>query len=140
MENLNRSQHLPKWREPVLWILQILVAVAFIAAGGAKLIGAAPMVAIFDAIGFGQGLRYLTGAIEVIGAVLLLFPGRTAWGAAILAATMVGAVLTHLLIIGGSPVPALALLTLSLVILWTRRAQLPGLAGGRSANAGRSPS
>ena len=78
----------------------------FLTAGGSKLAGAAPMAAMFAQIGIGQWLRYLTGTIEVISAVLLLIPSLAFFGAAALASTMVGATFTHLFIIGGNPVGA----------------------------------
>ena len=96
----------------------------FLLAGGSKLAGAAAMVALFDAIGVGQWFRYLTGGIEVVSAVALLVPSLAPFGAIALVATMVGAVATHLFIVGGSPaVPALLLLG-SLVVAWARRDQL----------------
>ena len=51
--------------------LRILLSIAFLGAGGAKLAGVEMMVMTFDQIGWGQGFRYLTGAIEVIGVVLV---------------------------------------------------------------------
>ena len=52
--------------------LRILLSIAFLGAGGAKLAGVDMMVMTFDQIGWGQGFRYLTGAIEVIGVALLV--------------------------------------------------------------------
>jgi putative oxidoreductase len=75
--------------------LRILLSIAFLGAGGAKLAGVEMMVMTFDQIGWGQGFRYLTGAIEVIGVMLLWLPRRQVIGAAVLGATMVGGVLTH---------------------------------------------
>jgi hypothetical protein len=86
------------------------------------------MVAIFDLIGVGQWFRLLTGTLEVAGAVLVLAPRTAVWGASLLAAIMVGAVFTHLVVIGGNSAPALVLLALSAVVLWLRRRQLLGLA------------
>jgi len=101
-----------------LWILKILAAGMFLLAGGLKLAGAAPMVAMFEQIGIGQWFRYFTGALEVACAVLLLIPGTSAIGAALLAVTMVGAILTHLFVIGGSPaMPIILLLITSTVAL-----------------------
>src|SRR4051794_26631770 len=76
----------------VLWILQILAAAAFFLAGGSKLGGVAPMVDMFDKIGLGQWFRFLTGGLEVTGAILLLIPSTVPLGGALLAATMVGAI------------------------------------------------
>jgi uncharacterized membrane protein YphA (DoxX/SURF4 family) len=107
-----------------LWVTQVAVAGMFLLVGGSKLAGAPDMVGLFDAIGIGQWLRYVTGSIEVVSAVALLVPSLAPFGALLLAPTMVGAIATHLFIVGGSPVPATVLLIGSLVIAWARRDQL----------------
>ena len=106
------------------WIIQGLLAAAFLAAGGAKLAGVPMMVQIFDQIGMGQWFRIVTGLVEVIGAVALVVPGFAALGAAWLGATMFVAVLTHLFILHSSAMPALILLTLNVLVVWLRRDQL----------------
>ena len=103
-----------------IWGVQILAALAFLAAGGSKLSGAPEMVEMFEKIGFGQSFRYITGSLEVIGALLLLLPRTAAIGGWLLAAVMIGAIGTHLFIIGGSPVPAVILLALVATIGWNR--------------------
>ncbi|HEV3310643.1 MAG TPA: hypothetical protein VG815_09010, partial [Chloroflexota bacterium] len=50
----------------------------------------------------------------------LLIPRLTPVGAALLVCTMTGAVLTHLVLIGGSAVPALVLACFAAIILWGR--------------------
>lgn len=105
----------------ILWGIRILLALAFGAAGVAKLAGAPQMVQLFEAVGFGQWFRYLTGATEIIGAVLLLVPATGLFGGLLLAATMVGGVATHLLLIGGNPVPAVVLGLLSAFVAWRMR-------------------
>jgi uncharacterized membrane protein YphA (DoxX/SURF4 family) len=104
----------------LIWALQILVAVAFLGAGGSKLAGTEAMVSMFEAIGFGQSLRYLTGIVEVVAAMLLLIPGRAALGGLLVVGTMTGAVATHLFLIGGSAVPAIVLGLLGCAILVLR--------------------
>ena len=111
-----------------------LLTLAFLMAGGSKLIGAEQMVAVYEAIGVGQWFRYLTGIIEVAGAVLLWVRGREAIGAGLLLVTMVGAVLAHLLILGPSAVPALVLGVLAAFVLWYHRGQL---GAPRTADTGR---
>jgi uncharacterized membrane protein YphA (DoxX/SURF4 family) len=108
-----------------LWVLQIALAVMFLLAGGSKLLGAAPMVALFSAIGIGQWFRYVTGLIEVASAVALLMPAFAVFGALALVPTMVGAILTQLFIVGDSPVPPAILLVGAAVIVWARRHELP---------------
>ena len=99
-------------------VLQILVGLAFIAAAAAKMFSAPMMVEVFDHIGFGQWLRYVVAVIELTGGVMLLLPGRALYGALILSATMLGALLTHALIIGGQWQPAAGLFVLSLLLVW----------------------
>jgi hypothetical protein len=105
----------------IVWGVRILLALAFGAAGVAKLIGVPQMVQVFDAIGFGQWFRYLTGAVEVAGAVLLLVPATGFLGGLLLTATMVCAVATHLVLIGGNPAPAIVLGLLSAFVAWRER-------------------
>ncbi|NVM89292.1 putative membrane protein YphA (DoxX/SURF4 family) [Variovorax sp. SG517] len=107
----------------IVWGVRILLALAFVAAGAAKLAGAQQMVQVFDAIGFGQWFRYVTGLVEVGGAVLLLVPATGFLGGLLLFATMVCAVATHLLLIGGNPAPAVVLALLSGFVAWRLRPQ-----------------
>jgi uncharacterized membrane protein YphA (DoxX/SURF4 family) len=104
-----------------VWGIRILLALAFGAAGVAKLAGVPQMVANFEAIGFGQWFRYVTGVVELVGVVLLLVPRTGFFGALWLGGTMVGAVVTHLLLIGGSPVPALVLGALCAAVVYNLR-------------------
>ena len=113
----------------ITWSLQILAAAAFVSAGAFKLAGAQQMVDLFTQIGLGQSFRILTGIIEVLAGLLLLWPVTAGFAAIVLAGTMVGAVLTHVFVIGGSPVPAIVLLAISLTIAWLRRARLLALIG-----------
>jgi putative oxidoreductase len=104
-----------------LWALQIISAGMFVLSGTLKLSGNPAMVQMFGAIGLGQWFRYLTGTIEVVGALLLLIPAVATYGAVALAITMIGAIFTHLFIVGGSPVAAILLLASTITIAWARR-------------------
>jgi putative oxidoreductase len=104
-----------------VWGLQVLVALAFLAAGGSKLAGALPMVEAFAKIRIGQWLRVLTGILEVAGAVALLVPRAAFFGSLLLGCVMVGAVVAHLTVLGGSPVPAAVLLALAVTVAYLRR-------------------
>jgi hypothetical protein len=125
--SIPRAPATPGWRRTALWVVKILVALAFLAAGLAKLAGVPMMTGIFDTIGLGQWFRYVTGAIEVIGGILVLIPSLAAFGGLLLACTMAGGVITHLTVLPGSPIPAVILCALSAVIAWVHRDQLPGL-------------
>lgn len=104
-----------------LWVLQVAAAAMLGMAGFAKLTGAPEMIGLFDAVGVGQWFRYVTGALEVLGAVLLLVPALAGVGALVLAPVMLGAVLTHLFVVGGSPVIALVLLAVVALVAFARR-------------------
>lgn len=105
----------------ITWGVRILLALAFGAAGAAKLSGAPQMIQVFEAVGVGQWFRYLTGAIELVGVVLLLVPSTGLYAGLLLGGTMVGAVITHLFVIGGSPVPAIVLGALSGFVVYRLR-------------------
>jgi putative oxidoreductase len=105
----------------LLWVLQIGAAAMFLMAGSLKLAGGEQVVGMFNVIGLGQWFRYLTGALEITGAVMLLIPRLSGVGALLLICVMIGAVITHLFVIGGSPVGAIVLLVVSVIIAWGRR-------------------
>lgn len=77
-----------------LWLVQILVAVAFLGVGIPKLLGDPGMVATFEKVGVGQWLRYLIGSLEVLGAI-----GLAALGLSLM---MIGAMSLHFLILGAA--------------------------------------
>ena len=118
---LNRNATKRRALTVVLWTLQIASAAMFLFSGTLKLTGAPMMVQLFAAIGLGQWFRYFTGGLEVISAVLLLVPSLARFGALALAVTMVGAILTHVFIVGGSPAVPIALLVATTTIAWARR-------------------
>ena len=87
----------------VLWILQVLLAAVFFAAGGVKLVK--PKEALIDKMTVLEGYRPLTikaiGLAEVLGALGLILPplvgldGLVPWAALGLACTMVAAAIAH---------------------------------------------
>ncbi|MDH2383437.1 DoxX family protein [Bradyrhizobium sp. CER78] len=117
-----------RWKSVSLWVVRGLLALAFAAAGAAKLYGVPMLVEEFEHIGLGQWFRYFTGSLELIGAVLILLPPVAAVGGVLLSCIMVGATISHLFVIGGSPVPALVLLALSAIVAYAKRSQFALLA------------
>jgi len=111
--------------ETLAWILAVLLAVVFTMAGGIKLISQQSMVQEFAQIGFGQWLRYVTGILEVSGAIGVLIPKFRFWAALQIAAVMVGATITNLAILHmpGTAGLTCVLLLLSLALAWLRRPQ-----------------
>jgi putative oxidoreductase len=114
---------LSKTMNIIAWVLQVLVALAFLAAGGSKLAGAKPTIDAFDKIGIGQWFRILTGSLELIGAIALLIPRLRFYGAVLLLVVMIGAITAHLTVLGGNPTAAIVLLAFSGTIAYLRRPQ-----------------
>ncbi len=122
-----RSGSTVKITNVVLWILQIGAAGMFLMVGFLKLSGNPQLVSLFQAIGIGQWFRFLTGSLEVCGAILLLIPRTSGLGALMLAGVMACAVMTHLFIVGGSPLGATILLIVTAVVAWGRRQRTKSL-------------
>ena len=68
------------------WIPRIGVALLFIYVGVSKFQAGTMWVRLSARIGVGQWLRYVTGTMQVAGAILLLVPRTTMVGAAMLVA------------------------------------------------------
>ncbi|MDB4884225.1 MAG: hypothetical protein JWL95_2991 [Gemmatimonadetes bacterium] len=113
-----------RWQTVALLILQVALGAAFLLAGASKLAGAAPMVALFDAIGFGTWLRYLTGLIEISGAILLFTPVLAGVSAIALIGVMAGAILTHLFVLHTSPAAPVMTLVALTIVAYARRAEI----------------
>ena len=113
-----------------LWALQIAAAGMFLMVGFLKLSGDPQLVGLFEAIGIGQWFRYLTGTLEVVGAILLLIPRTSGLAALMLAGVMACAIVTHVFIVGGSPLGAIILLVVTGLIAWGRRQRTLSLFAG----------
>jgi uncharacterized membrane protein YphA (DoxX/SURF4 family) len=121
MTTLTHSSAARRIAVALTWTLQVGTAAMFLFAGTLKVAGVPMMVQMFGSIGLGQWFRYFTGGLEIVSAVLLLVPSLAFFGAIALAVTMVGAILTHLFIIGGSPAVPIVLLASTATIAWARR-------------------
>lgn len=84
------------------WIVRSGIAVVFILVGIQKFRSdpGSEWFKIFQQIGFGQWFRYFTGVVEVLGGVLALIPWTVSVGLALLACTMLGAVVIDVFVIG----------------------------------------
>ena len=89
-----------------------------------KLRGNPDMVGLYDVIGIGQWFRYVTGLLELTGAILVVIPWTEFFGAALLSTVMIGAVLTHLFILHSAPTAPAVLFLLAGIVAWGRRAAL----------------
>ena len=82
------------------WALRISVALVFAGTGLEKLPNdpTSYWVHIFADIGLGQWFRYFTGVVETVGGLLFLIPAATTVGAALLVASMVGAMTVNVIV------------------------------------------
>ncbi|WP_327586913.1 DoxX family protein [Nonomuraea sp. NBC_00507] len=101
-------------------MVQVLVAVYFVAAAYPKLAGINGTTEMFSIIGLGQWFRYLTGGLEIAGAIGLLIPRLCGLAALALTALMICAIATQAFILHngllGPTIPAIA----CAVIGWAR--------------------
>ena len=114
-----------------LWVAQIAAGGLLLFTGWNKVSGVPMMVDLFNTIGIGQWFRYLTGGLELVGAVMLMVPTLAALGAALLLPVMAGAVLTHLFVLGNSPAIPLVLFLVLASIAWLRRERFAFITGSR---------
>jgi len=115
-------------RNIIAWILQILLALAFIASGGNKLLHLADTVKGFGSMGFPGWFAYFIAGAELLGGIGLLVPRLVRPAALGLMLIMLGAAYTHATKIPGGLLPngfpALGLLVLLIVVYVLRRPTL----------------
>ena len=115
------------------WVLRIAVAVILLQTLFFKFTGAEESIYIFTTVGAEPWGRYGSGVMELIAAALLLIPGTVAIGALLALGVGVGAVFSHLTLLGidvkgdGGLLFGLAcvVLTGSLIVLAIHRRELP---------------
>lgn len=83
-----------------IWLPRLAVALLFFFVGKSKFGAQSGWIKTFEQIGFGQWFRYLTGAIQITGAILVLIPRIFVWGILTLAATMLGAMVAWIFLLG----------------------------------------
>jgi putative oxidoreductase len=77
----------------VRWMLRGAVTVLFCSVGFSKFSQQSEWTRIFAQIGLGQWFRYFTGVLQIVGGLMVIVPRTFAIGIAVLAGTMLGAVL-----------------------------------------------
>jgi uncharacterized membrane protein YphA (DoxX/SURF4 family) len=109
-------------KEIMKTILWVILAIFFLMAGGAKLLNPDAHAQDFTNWGYPLWFLYVTGIVEVGGAIGLLIPATRFYSTLVLMATIMGAAVTHLRAgeIGAVPVP-LVLLALLILLTWTLR-------------------
>jgi uncharacterized membrane protein YphA (DoxX/SURF4 family) len=117
------------------WILRIAVAVILSQTLYFKFTGAEESIYIFTALGVEPYGRIGTGILELITVILILIPRTILLGALLGSGIMVGAILSHLFVLGievegdGGTLFALANITLlsCLTLIFLNRDKIPNL-------------
>ncbi len=81
------------------WLPRVAVALVFLNVGVEKFGSHGPWIRIFARIGLGDWFRYLTGVMQVGGALLLLVPPLATMGAVVLGCTMAGAIVVNVFVL-----------------------------------------
>jgi uncharacterized membrane protein YphA (DoxX/SURF4 family) len=97
--NQQTSSSTPR-RDVLTWALRLIVALIFIYEGLDKFGTRRLWIRVFTEIGIGQWFRYVTGSLEIAGAMLLLVPRMTMIAVGLLLCILAGAFLAHVFIIG----------------------------------------
>jgi uncharacterized membrane protein YphA (DoxX/SURF4 family) len=119
----------PRARIGLSWVAQLAAAAILAFAGIAKLTAAAGPVALFTLLGAEPFGRILVGCLELLAAILLLWPRFAIVGGCLAIVLMLGAIATHIFKIGiaidGNPtffILACAVFVASATVVFLRRA------------------
>lgn len=99
------------------WTLSILLAASFIFAGYTKIPPGTNMVKRFENWGYNADFALLIGILEILGAILILIPRVTIFGAGLIIILMIGAIYTHLSTGIGSALFAFIYLAMAIAVL-----------------------
>ncbi len=111
-------------RRALAWIIAIILAGGYLFAAYDKITLAEIIRYQFEAFGYSLGFARLIGALEGLGALLVLVPRFAVYGAAGIAIIMLGAIYTHLSTDVGYPYHALrnlAFFALLFALRWQDR-------------------
>ena len=82
------------------WLLRIVAAIIMLQTLYFKFSGAEESVYIFTALGIEPWGRFVTGSFELIASILILYPLSTGMGALLGMCLMLGAIFSHITVLG----------------------------------------
>jgi putative oxidoreductase len=100
----------------LVWIFRAVLGLLFISVALAKLTGGAQTVQLFAAIGWVQWFRFATGVLDLIGAILILIPRWTFYGAFLISCTIGLATVLYIVLLHNNPVVPLVLTSLAITL------------------------
>lgn len=119
----------------ILWIIKLTAVVILLQTLYFKFTAAEESVYIFQTLGIEPFGRIGSGVVELIASILLLIPRTTLLGALLGLGTMLGAIFSHIFVLGievqhdGGTLFILAVITLlcCLILVYTERNKIPEL-------------
>jgi len=93
--------------------IRTLLAIIFGVTGLNLLLGTGQVIDLFEQIGLGQGLRFVSGFLALWSGILLLIPARAVVGSAIATAVSLGALLIQAFLSVGTPAATVIVAVLS---------------------------
>lgn len=123
-------------KNPILtWIIKLTAVIILLQTLYFKFTGASESVYIFSTLGIEPFGRIGSGVVELIASILILIPRTTLLGALLALGTMLGAIFSHLFVLGivvqndGGTLFALAIITLlcCLFLIFQNKNRIPDL-------------
>ena len=118
-----------------IWIVKLLAVVILVQTLYFKFTGAEESVYIFQTLGIEPFGRIGSGIVELIASILILIPRTTLIGAILGLGTMLGAIFSHIFVLGievqhdGGTLFTLAIVTLicCLILIYNQKNKIPDL-------------
>ena len=118
-----------------IWIVKLIAVVILVQTLFFKFTGAEESVYIFQTLGVEPVGRIGSGIVELIASILILIPRTTLLGAFLALGTMMGAIFSHIFVLGivvkddGGTLFALAIITLicCLILVYNQKNKIPDL-------------
>lgn len=118
-----------------IWIVKLIAVIILVQTLFFKFSGAEESVYIFTKLGIEPVGRIGSGVVELIASILILIPRTTLLGALLGAGTMLGAIFSHLFLLGisvkndGGELFALAIITLlcCIILILDNKSKIPAL-------------
>lgn len=118
-----------------LWIVKLVAVVILVQTLFFKFTGAAESVFIFKTLGVEPLGRIGSGVVELIASILILIPRTSLIGAIMAMGTMLGAIFSHIFVLGivvmddGGTLFTLAIITLicCLILVYNQKDKIPDL-------------
>jgi uncharacterized membrane protein YphA (DoxX/SURF4 family) len=118
-----------------IWVVKLIAVIILVQTLFFKFTGAEESVYIFSKLGIEPFGRIGSGVVELIASVLILMPRTTLLGALLAMGTMMGALFSHIFVLGievqndGGTLFTLAIITLvcCLILIYNQKSKLPDL-------------